>query len=69
MDQILLWFIVIGAFALLAIIPVTVFIGGTAATICIAVWMAIWGLSFVVFLAWPYIRWMTAKVYDVIKDS
>lgn len=69
MDQIFIWFIIIGALALLAIIPVAVFIGGTATNICIAVWMAIWGLSFVVFLAWPYIRWMTTKIYELIKDS
>ena len=69
MEQIFVWFFIIGAGALIAFIPVSFFIGSTAATICIAVWVAIWGVSFVVLLAWPYIRWMTSKVFDVIKDS
>jgi hypothetical protein len=68
-EQIFVWFFVVGAFALIAIIPVSLFIGEPAATICIAIWVALWGVSFVVFLAWPYIRWMTAKVYDVINNS
>jgi hypothetical protein len=69
MSQIFVWFFVVGAFALLAIIPVSLFIGGTAAVICIAAWVVIWGLSFVLFLAWPYVLWMTKKIYEVINNS
>lgn len=69
MGQIFVWFFIVGAIVLVILLPVILFIGGTAANICIAVWMAIWSLSFVVFLAWPYIRWTTTKLYDVIKDS
>lgn len=68
-EQIFVWFFIVGAVALIALIPIVLFIGGTAANICIAVWVAIWGISFVVFLSWPYIRWMTTKVYDVINNS
>jgi hypothetical protein len=69
MAQIFVGFFIVGAFILLAIIPVSIFIGGIISTILIAAWVAVWGLSFVVFLAWPYIRWITTKVYEVIKDS
>lgn len=68
-EQIFVWFFIVGAAALITLIPIVLLIGGTAANICIAIWVAVWGISFVVFLAWPYIRWMTTKVYDVINNS
>lgn len=66
MEQIFIFFFVLGVFVLLAVIPIAVLFGATAATICIAVWVCVWGLSFVLFLAWPGIRWVASKISELI---
>lgn len=67
-ENIFVWFFIIGAGALLAIIPISLFIGQAAATVCIIVWVAIWGVSLLILLVWPYLRWLTKIVLDIIKS-
>lgn len=67
-EDLFIWFIVTGGLVLLSIIPAMIFFGNLAAFICILIWMAIWGLSFALFLSWPFIRWITLKVSRLIKE-
>jgi len=67
-EDLFIWFIVIGGLILILIIPTMIFFGNLAALICLSIWIAIWGLSFVLFLSWPFVRWITLKVSRLIKE-
>lgn len=64
------WFFATGGvFLALALVSWLVFENISAAIILVSIWVAVWVLCFVLFLARPYIRWTASRITKVLNKS